>query len=208
MPSHPFVPYPPRRVVVTGGPGAGKTAILELARRNLCEHVEVLPESARIVFGGGFPRRTEDAARRAAQRAIWHVQDELETLTLARQDRTLLLCDRGTLDGLAYWPGSWDDFFDELETTLEAELSRYALVLHLRTPDTHNGYQKDVLRIESQREAKEIDARLLEVWAKHPHRHIIEPTEDFLAKARYAIDLLRQQLPDDCKAERTRPLGT
>jgi predicted ATPase len=193
---------------VTGGPGAGKTAILELARRNLCEHVEVLPESARIVFGGGFPRLKVDAAQRAAQRAIWHVQDELETLNLARPDKTMFLCDRGTLDGLAYWPGSWEDFFDELETTLEAELARYALVLHLRTPDSHNGYHNDALRIESEREAKEIDARLMEVWAKHPHRHVIEATEDFLVKARYAIDLMRQHLPDDCKVARTRPLGT
>jgi predicted ATPase len=206
--SHPFLPFPPRRVVVTGGPGAGKTAVLELARRNLCEHVEVLPESARIIFGGGFPRLGEDAARRAAQRAIWHVQDELETLSMAREDKTMFLCDRGTLDGLAYWPGTWDEFFDELETTHDAELARYSLVLHLRTPGTHNGYHQDKLRTESAREANLIDARLLEVWAKHPHRHVIEATEDFLAKARRALDVLRDHLPDDCRNERTRPVGT
>ena len=50
---------PQKRIVITGGPGAGKTAILELARRDLCAHVEVLPESARIVFSGGFPRRSD-----------------------------------------------------------------------------------------------------------------------------------------------------
>lgn len=207
MPSHPFLPFPPRRVVVTGGPGAGKTAILELARRHLCEHVEVLPESARIVFGGGFPRLSSDAARRAAQRAIWHVQDELETMNLARDDKTMLLCDRGTLDGLAYWPGSREAFFDELDTTHEAELARYALVIHLRTPDAHNGYHKDVLRVESPREAQSIDARLLDVWAKHPHRHVIDATQDFLVKAQEALELLREHLPDDCKAARTRAIG-
>jgi predicted ATPase len=197
--SYPFLPFPPRRVVVTGGPGAGKTAILELARRNLCDHVEVLPESARIVFGGGFPRLTSDSGRRAAQRAIWHIQDELETMNLAREDKTMLLCDRGTLDGLAYWPGSWDDFFDELDTTLENELARYTLVLHLRTPDLQNGYHNDPLRTESNREARIIDARLFEVWAKHPHRHVIDATEDFLVKAKRALDVLREHLPDDCK---------
>jgi uncharacterized protein (DUF2249 family) len=45
-----------RRIVLTGGPGAGKTAVLELFRAAVCEHVNVLPEAAGIVFGGGFPR--------------------------------------------------------------------------------------------------------------------------------------------------------
>ena len=55
--------HTPRRVVVTGGPGAGKTALLELIRQALCQHVRILPESAGVVFGGGFPART---TRRAA----------------------------------------------------------------------------------------------------------------------------------------------
>ena len=33
----------PALVVITGGPGAGKTAVLEVARRYLCEHIAVLP---------------------------------------------------------------------------------------------------------------------------------------------------------------------
>ena len=68
-----------RRVVITGGPGAGKTASLEVARRTLCEHVGFARESASIVFGGGFPREHREAAACAAQRAIFHVQRELET---------------------------------------------------------------------------------------------------------------------------------
>lgn len=67
-----------RRIVLTGGPGAGKTALLELIRQSFCEHVTVLPEAASIVFGGGFPRHDDDECRRAAQRAIYHVQRQLE----------------------------------------------------------------------------------------------------------------------------------
>ena len=68
------------RIVLTGGPGAGKTAVLEMVRHTLCEHVLILPEAATIVFGGGFPRREERESRRAAQRAIFHVQRELEAI--------------------------------------------------------------------------------------------------------------------------------
>ena len=67
----------PLLVVLTGGPGAGKTAVLEVIRRNFCEHVAVLPEAASILFGGGFPRRPDRNARAAAQRAIARVRAEV-----------------------------------------------------------------------------------------------------------------------------------
>lgn len=92
-----------RRVVLTGGPGAGKTAVLELVRQSFCEHVKVLPEAAGVVFGGGFPREDDAECKRAAQRAIFHVQRELENAGDSHNP-TIVLCDRGTLDGLAYWP--------------------------------------------------------------------------------------------------------
>src|SRR5678815_1995716 len=67
-----------RRIVLTGGPGAGKTAVLALVKQSLCRHLRVLPEAAGILFGGGFPREANPDALRAAQRAIYFVQRELE----------------------------------------------------------------------------------------------------------------------------------
>lgn len=113
-----------RRIVLTGGPGAGKTALLELIRQSFCSHVKVLPEAAGIVLGGGFPREPDEACRRAAQRAIYHVQRQLE-LTGDSHDAAIVLCDRGTLDGVAYWPGAIEDFWTSLWTTLDKELGRY-----------------------------------------------------------------------------------
>ena len=40
--------HQPRRLVLTGGPGAGKTAALELVRRTFCPHVVLVPEAAGI----------------------------------------------------------------------------------------------------------------------------------------------------------------
>ena len=128
-----------RRIVLTGGPGAGKTAILELIRQAFCVHVKILPESAGILFGGGFPRSDALAAKRSAQRAIYHVQRELEEAADADGDPAIVLCDRGTVDGCAYWPGP-DDFWASVGTTRQAELTRYDAVIHLRTPDLTSGY--------------------------------------------------------------------
>jgi predicted ATPase len=202
MVSYPFHPAS-RRVVVTGGPGAGKTAVLELARRDLCRHVDVLPEAASIVFSGGFPRRDADTARRCAQRAIYRVQHELETMALA-DDLAVALCDRGTLDALAYWPGSWNDFFADVETTMEKELARYAAVIHLRVPSRASEYRQTALRHESHAEAREVDARLFEVWALHPRRIVIDDAEDFMIKARHALAAIRAEvLSHSCDGPRS-----
>ncbi len=93
-----------RFIVLTGGPSAGKTAVLETLLRSLCPHLAVLPEAASIVFGGGFPRRPSIPGQRAAQRAIFHVQRAIERLVDEEGRVAVGLCDRGTLDGLAYWP--------------------------------------------------------------------------------------------------------
>src|ERR1041385_7974553 len=106
--------HAPRRIVLTGGPGAGKTAVLELIRQSFCPHVKVLPEAAGILFGGGFPRGPAVTQRKAAQRAIFYVQRELESVWAA-EDAAIVLCDRGTVDGAAYWPGP-EDFWSSVGT--------------------------------------------------------------------------------------------
>lgn len=176
----------PPRVVLTGGPGAGKTAVLELVRRALPAHVRVLPESAGILFGGGFPRGDSPALRRAAQRAIFFTQRELES-TVDAADGSLVLCDRGTVDGVAYWPGP-NDFWDDVGTTMEAQLARYDAVIHLRTPSPEHGYNHvNPLRVETALEAAAIDERILAAWAAHPRRFIIAAAPDFFAKAHEAL---------------------
>ena len=169
-----------------------------MVRRTLCKHVEVLPESASIVFGGGFPRDDDPACRRAAQRAIFHVQRELE-VTGDAHNPAIVLCDRGTLDGLAYWDGPFDDFWLSTGTTLETELSRYDTVVHLRTPTAGLGYNhRNPLRTETASAAAQIDSRILNVWRQHPHRLLVESKGDFLAKASTALAILRAELPECC----------
>ncbi len=190
-------PHPARRIVLTGGPGAGKTAVLELTRHYVCGHVAIVPESAGVVFGGGFPRASTGQAHLAAQRAIFYVQRELEA-AVAQGDPVIALCDRGTVDCAAYWSAP-DPLWDAVGTTLEAQLARYDTVIHLRTPSRELGYNHDnPLRIESAEEAAAIDERLLAAWSKHPRRVILDATPDFLDKARAFLRCLRAELPACC----------
>jgi predicted ATPase len=192
--------HEPRLVVLTGGPGAGKTATLEIIQQHFCEHVVVLPEAASLLFTGGFPRRTTLAAREAAQRAIFRVQRELERMAIEERQAAVILCDRGTPDGAAYWPADEAAFFAANETTREAELGRYSAVIHLRTPPVNGGYDhSNPVRIESARQAAAIDEAILHAWAGHPRRSFVESQNDFLQKAAHAIALVRETVPECCR---------
>lgn len=191
--------HKPRRVVLTGGPGAGKTALLELIRQSFCSHVKVLAEAAGVVFGGGFPREDDPTCRRAAQRAIFYVQRELENAGDSHNP-AIVLCDRGTVDGLAYWPGPPEEYWSSLGTTLETELGRYDAVIHLRTPPAERGYNnQNPLRTENATAAADIDARILQAWERHPRRFVVESSAEFLDKAARALEILRGELPGCCK---------
>ena len=194
-----------RRVVLTGGPGAGKTAVLEIVKRNFCRHVAVLPEAASIIFSGGFWRRESVPARKAAQRTIFHAQRELEQLVEEEAEAAVALCDRGTLDGLAYWPDPEESFWRDLGIRRELELKRYEAVIHLRTPSLEKGYNRsNPVRTETALQAARVDEMIARAWDGHPKRYFVESTDNFLEKARKAVELIRDELPACCKTHPVR----
>jgi predicted ATPase len=195
------VRHAPRLVVVTGGPGAGKTALLEVVQRELCRHVVVLPEAASILWRGQFPRHPTITGRKAAQRAIVGVQIEMQRMTIEERRAALIVCDRGTLDGLAYWPGSEREYFEDIQSTAQRELDRYATVIHLRTPPLDHGYMPTQLRIECAVEAAQIDERIADAWSAHPRRFTIDSDDDFVAKLHRALGLIRAEVPACCRTK-------
>lgn len=189
-------------IVLTGGPGAGKTAILELARKQVCEHIAIMPEAASIIFGGGFWRLTSHSAKMASQKAIFYVQREMENLVRGENKWGLAICDRGTIDGLAYWPEDEALYWNLLGTSKEKEFKKYSLVIHLRTPNKENGYNlNNPIRIETALEAAKIDARIAEVWCDHPNYHQVDSFVDFLDKAQKAMALIAEKIPSCCRPQ-------
>lgn len=191
-----------KRIVITGGPGAGKTAILEIARKHFCERISILPEAASIIFSGGFLRHDTLPAKKAAQRAIFHIQKELEQLIEEEKKSSVALCDRGTLDSIAYWPGEEKLFWEEVGSSKEFELSRYSVVIHLRTPPLEQGYNhQNPVRTESAQQAAEIDKRIALAWKDHPRRFFVESENDFLQKVNQAMSIIKSELPDCCQKD-------
>ena len=156
--------------------GGEKTAVLEFVRPQFCAHVRVLREAAGIVFGGGFPRSTLSRECRAAQRAIYFVQRELEQLGEGG-NAAVVVCGRGTVDGAAFWLGP-GDFFAAVDTSKERERSRYDAVIYLRTPHAGASYGNgNPPRTETAEVPAAIDDALFEAlgWASIPvHRRGVQ----------------------------------
>lgn len=172
------------RIVLTGGPGGGKTTAGDLFRREIGDRVVVVPEAATLLFSGGFPRSQNPMARRSAQSAIFHVQRNLEDVQGARYPQRILLCDRGTVDSAAYWPGHPEDFFRSVGTTLEAEFKRYDAVIFFESAAVGGGHIEggNPIRNETLNEAVELDRKLRELWSRHPRFTLVPHNRSFFKK--------------------------
>jgi predicted ATPase len=181
------------RIVLTGGPGGGKTTAADLFRRELGERVVIVPESATILFAGGFPRAAQLDAMRSAQAAVFHVQRNLEDVQSALFPDRILLCDRGTIDGAAYWPNHERDFFEAMGTTFERELQRYDAVVFFETAavagDSIEG--GNPVRTESLAEAVELDGRLRRLWSRHSHFMLVPHHSSFLHNITAGLAMLQ-----------------
>jgi predicted ATPase len=178
-----------KRIVVTGGPGAGKTTALDLFRRELKEKIASVPEAATMIFSGGIERTTDKAVICAQQIAIFNLQRNLEDVQRKMNPDSLILCDRGCLDGLAYWPGSEEEFFKTMKTTLNNELERYDAVIFFETA-AKSGQEirsNNPIRDESEEKAIKLDEKLQQIWSQHPNFYLVGSSESFIKKIMFGI---------------------
>jgi thymidylate kinase len=135
------------RICLTGGPCAGKTtalATLSLHLKQIGYRVLLVPEAATILMKGGALIQTPKMTHRDAvdfQINLMRLQMDLEDIfvqiALSNDDSppTVLLCDRGVMDGQAYTSDIvWQAILDETGwSTIHLRERRYEAVVHLAT---------------------------------------------------------------------------
>ncbi|MDR0292258.1 MAG: ATP-binding protein [Elusimicrobium sp.] len=187
-----------KKIVLTGGPSGGKTTALSIIKENFGARVEIVKEAATLIYSGGFPRKDGSAPHTYhAQRIIYFVSRELEEMAeKIAPEAELIICDRGTLDGAVYWPYGAEDFFKNMNTTIEEELKRYYMVIHLSPPRNENFYQSTSVRTEDLKGALEVDRKILEVWQAHPNRIIINENATYFEKAGIIKEIITKVLKE------------
>lgn len=178
------------KIAVTGGPSGGKTTLIEALKKEFGQKLKIVPEAASILYKGGFPRVKNYSGYLHAQKAILSTQKEIEDLTTDNYPGLLLVCDRGSLDSLAYWPDSEEHFFKTLATTRETELNRYAWLLHLDTALESDYDTTNMVRTENFHEALLLNDKIKKSWDGHPQRFIITASSDFFTKMRKATQII------------------
>lgn len=167
-----------RRIVLTGGPGAGKSVIgREIATRHPDLFV-LIPEAATQVYlklGTRWDRLNLDQ-RRDVQRQIYRWQLDQEERIAEQHPHHHLLLDRGTIDGAAYWPDGPDQYWLDVGSSHRRELERYESVIWLETAAAlgiYDGDASNAIRFEKADAAVEAGQRLLQLWNPHPNlRHV------------------------------------
>lgn len=186
-----------KRIVITGGPSAGKTTLLQLLASEYGRRVNIAPEAASILFRGGLPRPITLEDRIHTQRSIYALQRELEAQALEKNPEAPLFCDRGSLDGNAYWhSANIKEFCFAMGSSLDRELSRYHAVIHLETALEGKGYTINDVRNESPQEARRLDMKIGETWSLHHNYCFIANGVSFLEKLQTALNILNPYLPE------------
>eukprot|EP00188_Purpureofilum_apyrenoidigerum_P002378 Plantae.Rhodophyta-Purpureofilum_apyrenoidigerum.ctg24738.p1 GENE.Plantae.Rhodophyta-Purpureofilum_apyrenoidigerum.ctg24738~~Plantae.Rhodophyta-Purpureofilum_apyrenoidigerum.ctg24738.p1 ORF type:complete len:435 (+),score=67.31 Plantae.Rhodophyta-Purpureofilum_apyrenoidigerum.ctg24738:98-1402(+) len=185
------------RLVLTGGPCAGKTTALAVVEERLRLRgfrVFLVPEAATMLITGGgmFQDLTNLARKKTFQATLLRTQIALEDsfTALARMcgQPSIILCDRGVMDGSAYMSRElWKDMLEENhwnEVMLRDQ--RYDAIVHLVTAadgarDFYS-FETNRSRHEPPDEAISLDQKLRTAWVGHPHLRVIDNKTDFPEK--------------------------
>lgn len=182
-----------KKIVLTGGPCAGKTtALIKVIEHfnSLGYQVFTIPEVPTMFAQAGMNYLTKNQGLfYQGEKATLEIQLGLEDkfMRMAKEcDKpTLIVCDRGAMDISAYMkPEMWEDITQAVGTSTRAlRDERYDAVLHLvsaadgaeRFYTTSNNKE----RTEGLELARLLDKKVINAWTGHPRLRVINNDVDF-----------------------------
>jgi predicted ABC-type ATPase len=184
-----------QQIVITGAPSSGKSTTMIRLSSVLGDQAVMVPESAVILLSGGFPAPEHDDLEqiRAFQKAIIQTQSSIEIVfTLQNPNASLMIFDRGGLDGAGFWPLGPNDFLTEFKIDVAKEYAQYDYVLFFELPDRKAFGGINPLRFHDYEQSLESEKKLKTLWENHPHYIEIKATENFEDKIQMAIAVIEK----------------
>ena len=210
-----------KKIVLTGGPCAGKTTVLSILEKELKEKgykVFIVNESATELINGGITPHEDGLGMYNFQKLILAYQYQKEeiynraVLDTSEED-IIIIYDRGILDNRAYITDfEFSGILNELSNFIGRKidefdlLSRYDMIIHLETSAYSRGYslENNKARYESLEEAILLDRRIVNSWSMHDNFHIVKSTDCFDEKIDVVKDLVYKCIGDNATYKRIR----
>ncbi len=216
-----------RKIALTGGPCAGKSALLEALKYEFGDDVVIVPEVATQLLevpydegGIGVPGRDVEWSQEwqdRFQKMIIDKQLHDETVITqtadGRERPTVVVCDRGVLDGAAYVAGGREEFLQKFNLNPQTCNDLYDEVIHLNSlatdkPDLYEQLKvTNPSRFETVERAKELDEKTFQAWEGHPNHVRVASGEGIEQKIETTFGEIRKLLREfDEDQERTQEL--
>lgn len=176
------------KFVLTGGPCAGKTTAMAELQTHFSDkgyRVFLVPEAATLFFSNGvtFEDIQDPDVSFAFQQSIittqMRLEDAMEGVAKALNCPSVILCDRGLMDGAAYTDKeSWDKLLAKVNlNSTSCREGRYNAVFHMVTAANgaaeYYSLDNNAARTESIQQAIDTDNKLQRAWLGHPHLYLL-----------------------------------
>lgn len=212
-----------KRIVLTGGPCAGKTTALAKIEQDLTERgykVFIVGESATELIKSGInPSLETGVGLYDFQKLImiYQIQKENFYEKVANEfphDKKVIIYDRGLLDNKSYITDRFGEILEYASNYLNIILTenniinRYDMVIHLVTAADGNAknytLENNTARTETAEQARIQDKKAMECWAIHDNLQIIDNCEEFNEKINKVLTAIHNFLgaPIPMKRER------
>lgn len=213
---HPNAAKQITKLVITGGPCAGKTTAMSWIQNAFSKYgytVLFISETATELISGGVAPWTcgTNAEHQKCQMDLQLKKEEifLRAAMGMKQSKFLIVCDRGTLDNKAYMnQAEYQEVLEHLQTDEQSLLRQYDAVFHLVTAakgaEAFYTTANNSARTEDPAQAAQLDDRLIQAWQGHPHHYIIDNTTAFEDKMKRLIQSICSFLgkPELCQTQR------